>query len=79
MLAKVRPRDVVGKTRRQVAAEPVAEVERICARKKAADKELTELVKKTGTGLLDLHGTGPAGAQVRRGRRTQREGPAKVR
>ena len=62
LLAKVRPRDVVGKTRRRVAAELVADLERIYARKKAANKELTELVKATGTSLLDLHGIGPTGA-----------------
>jgi transposase len=38
LLAKVRPRDVVGKTRRRVAAELVADLERIYARKKAANK-----------------------------------------
>lgn len=54
LLAKIRPRDVVGKTRRRVAAEHVADLERIYARKKEANKELTELVKDTGTTLLDL-------------------------
>jgi transposase len=62
LLAKVRPRDVVGKTRRRVAAELVADLERIYARKKAANKELTDLVKETGTSLLGLHGIGPTGA-----------------
>jgi transposase len=62
LLAKIRPRDVVGKTRRRVAAELVADLERIYARKKEANKELTELVKDTGTTLLDLHGVGPTGA-----------------
>lgn len=62
LLAKIRPRDVVGKTRRRVAAELVADLERIYARKKEANKELTELVRATGTTLLDLHGIGPTGA-----------------
>ena len=62
LLAKVRPRDVAGKTRRRLAAELTADLERIYARKKAADKELRELVTATGTGLLDLHGIGPSGA-----------------
>jgi transposase len=62
LLAGVRPRDVVGKTRRRVAAELIADLERIYARKKAADKELTELVSATRTGLLHLHGIGPTGA-----------------
>jgi len=62
LLATVRPRDVVGKTRRRVAAELIVDLERIHARKKAADKELRALVPATGTGLLDLHGIGPQGA-----------------
>ncbi len=62
LLATVRPRDVVGKTRRRVAAELVTDLERIYARKKAANKELTQLVEATGTTLLDLHGIGPSGA-----------------
>ncbi|HEX5918410.1 MAG TPA: IS110 family transposase, partial [Nocardioides sp.] len=62
LLAKIRPRDLVGKTRRRVAAELVADLERIHARKKEANKELTELVKDTGTTLLDLQGIGPTGA-----------------
>ncbi len=62
LLAKVRPRDAAGKTRRRVAAELIADLERIYARKKAANKELTELLAATGTGLLDLNGIGPSGA-----------------
>jgi hypothetical protein len=76
LLAKVRPRDAVGKTRRRVAGELVADLERIVAdleriyaRKKAANKELTEHLAATGTSLLDLHGTAPidasSGDQVR--------------
>jgi transposase len=62
LLAKVRPRDVAGKTRRRLAAELIGDLEQIYARKKDADKELRELVAATGTGLLDLHGIGPSGA-----------------
>lgn len=62
LLTKVRPRDLVGKTRRRLAAELVGDLEQIYARKKAADKELKALVAATGTGLLDLHGIGPSGA-----------------
>jgi transposase len=62
LLAKVRPRDAAGKTRRRVAAELIADLERIYARKKAADKELRELVQATGTSLLSLNGIGPSGA-----------------
>ena len=62
LLAKVRPRDAAGKARRRVAAELVADLERIYQRKKAADKELKALVAATGTSLLDLNGIGPSGA-----------------
>ena len=62
MLAGIRPRDAAGKVRRRVAAELVSDLERIYKRKKAADKELRELVRATGTSLLDLTGIGPSGA-----------------
>jgi transposase len=62
LLATVRPRDAAGKARRRVAAELIADLERIYARKKAANKELKELVEATGTSLMDLHGMGPSGA-----------------
>jgi transposase len=62
LLAKVRPRDAVGKTCRRVAAELVADLERIYQPKEAADKELTALVEATGTSLLDVKGIGPCGA-----------------
>lgn len=62
LLATVRPRDAAGKARRRVAAELIADLERIYQRKKAADKELRELVAATGTSLMQLHGIGPSGA-----------------
>jgi len=62
LLAKVRPRDAAGKTRRRVAAELISDLERVYARKKAANKELTELLAATDTSLLDLPGIGPSGA-----------------
>jgi len=62
LLATVRPKDAAGKTRKRVALELVRDLERLYARKKAANKELVELVKVTRTGLLDLHGIGPSGA-----------------
>lgn len=62
LLAKVRPRDIAGKTRRRVAAELIADLERVYARKKTADKELRELVAATGSKLMDLNGIGPNGA-----------------
>ena len=62
LLASVRPRDVVGKARRRVAAELIGDLEKIYARSKAADKELKALLAQTGTTLTDLHGMGPSGA-----------------
>ncbi len=62
LLATVRPRDAAGKTRRRVAAELIADLERIYARSKTADKELRQLLAETGTTLTDLHGIGPSGA-----------------
>jgi len=62
LLATVRPRDAAGKTRRRVAAELIADLERIYQRKKAANKELTALVAAAGTTLMDLNGIGPSGA-----------------
>ena len=62
LLAKVRPRDAAGRARRRVAAELIADLERIYARKKAANKELNELLAATGTSLTGLNGIGPSGA-----------------
>ncbi|MFC8501769.1 IS110 family transposase [Pedococcus sp. NPDC057267] len=62
LLATVRPRDVAGKARRRVAAELISDLERIYARKKAANKELADLLTTTGTTLTRLHGIGPSGA-----------------
>ena len=62
LLATVRPRDVAGKTRRRVAAELISDLERIYARKKAANKELNQLLHETGTTLTELHGIGPSSA-----------------
>jgi hypothetical protein len=62
LLATVRPRDAAGKARRRVAAELIADLERVYQRKKAANKELKQLVAATGTTLMDLNGIGPSGA-----------------
>ena len=62
LLATVRPRDAAGQARRRVAAELIGDLERIYQRKKAADKELRELLKTTGTTLTSLNGIGPSGA-----------------
>jgi hypothetical protein len=62
LLAAVRPRDAAGRARRRVAAELISDLECIYQRKKAADKELRDLLKTTGTTLTSLNGIGPSGA-----------------
>src|SRR6266516_2001911 len=62
LLAKVRPRDAAGQARRRVAAELIGDLERIYQRKKAASKELADLLKTTATTLTDLNGIGPSEA-----------------
>jgi len=62
LLATVRPRDLVGKTRRKLAAELIAELDGIDKRIEVATAELRELVEATGSTLLELHGVGPSGA-----------------
>ena len=62
LLVGMRPRDVVGKTRRQLAVELVEELTRTDKKIKAANEQLRELVPATGSGLLPLFGIGPSGA-----------------
>ena len=62
LLATVRPRDVVGKTRRWLASELIHELVVIDKKIKVAKQELAELVASTGSRLLQLHGIGPSGA-----------------
>jgi transposase len=62
LLATVRPRDVVGKTRRWLASELIHELVVIDKKIKVAKQELTELVGSTGSRLLELHCIGPSGA-----------------
>jgi transposase len=62
LLASVRPRDVVGRTRRRLAADLVTELERIDQRIKAANAELRELVTASGSTLMELIGIGPSSA-----------------
>jgi transposase len=62
LLARIRPRDSAGQARRRVAAELIADLERIYQRKRAADKELTAAVTATGSTLMSLERIGPSGA-----------------
>jgi transposase len=62
LLNTVRPRDVVGRTRRQLASEVITELAAIDKRIKAANAQLTELVNATGSRLQELTGIGPSSA-----------------
>jgi transposase len=62
LLATTRPRDIVGKTRRRLAAELITELEGIDRKIKACKKEITTLVQAQGSTLLQLHGIGPSSA-----------------
>jgi transposase len=62
LLATVRPRDIAGRTRRQIAAELLAEIVVLDRKLKDSDKTLREAVAATGTALMGLHGLGPVGA-----------------
>ncbi|MEV4518587.1 IS110 family transposase [Dactylosporangium sp. NPDC049525] len=62
VLNTIRPRDLVGRTRRRLASELISELVQVDKKIKAANKELTELVDATGSSLQDLNGIGPSGA-----------------
>jgi len=62
MIATIKPRDLVGKTRRRLAVELVVELEAIDKKIKAVKTDLRELVVARGSTLMDLTGIGPSGA-----------------
>jgi transposase len=62
LLATIRPRDLVGRTRRRLAAELITELVQLDKKIKAANQELTDLVRATGSSLQQLNGIGPSGA-----------------
>jgi transposase len=59
ILASVRPRDVVGKTRRRLAAEQLAELVAAEKKIKLLSKELQQMVEASGSTLTELPGVGP--------------------
>jgi transposase len=59
ILASVRPRDLVGKTRRRLAAELLAELVAVDKKMKASTTELKAMVVARGSTLMDLTGVGP--------------------
>ena len=62
LLATLRPRDIVGRTRRQLAAELITDLTGIDKKIKAANAQLTDLVNATGSSLQELNGIGPSSA-----------------
>jgi transposase len=62
LIATIKPRDLLGKTRRRLAVELITELETIDRKTKAADKELRQLVADRRSTLAESHGTGPSGA-----------------
>jgi hypothetical protein len=61
LLAGVRPRTLVGKTTRRMAAEELADLVRVDSKLKALNRELKAAVLARGSHLRDLHGIGPPG------------------
>jgi transposase len=59
ILASVRPRDVVGKTRRRLAAAQLAELVAVEKKVKLLSKELKAMVQASGSTLTELSGVGP--------------------
>ena len=72
LIATIKPRDLVGKTRRRLAVELIIELEGIDKKIKAIKKdrgvrddtelELRELIAARGSTLMELTGIGPSGA-----------------
>ena len=62
IIAKVRPRDLAGKTRRRMAGEEIADLVRVDAQVKEIKAELKAAVADRGSRLMELPGIGPVGA-----------------
>src|ERR671911_2019481 len=62
LIATIKPRDLVGKTRRRLAVELITELEGIDKKIKAIKREISALVIDRGSTLMDLTGIGPSGA-----------------
>ena len=62
LLARTRPRDLAGQTRRRMAAGELTGIERLDGKLKAMKAELKAAVAATGSHLMDICGIGPAGA-----------------
>ncbi|MFN2522268.1 MAG: IS110 family transposase [Mycobacteriales bacterium] len=64
LLAKVRPRDVAGRTRRQLAADLIDDIVGLDRKLKDLDKRLAAAVEATGTTVTDIKGVGIATAAM---------------
>ncbi len=64
LLATVRPRDVAGRTRRQLAADLIGDVAGLDRRLKDIDARLKTAVKATATTVTDIKGVGIATAAM---------------
>jgi transposase len=64
LLATVRPRDVAGRTRRQLAVDLIEDLTAIDRKLKDLDKRLREAVEATGTKLTEIRGVGVATAAM---------------
>jgi transposase len=62
LIATIRPRKLVGKTRRRLAVELIVELEGIDKKIKTVKQELRELIAARGSTLMTLTGIGPSGA-----------------
>ena len=62
VVATVRPRDIAGRARRQLAVDLIDDVAVFDRKLKAVDERITEAVKASGTTLTDLVGVGPVTA-----------------
>jgi transposase len=62
LLATTKPRTLVGRTIRRMAAEEIADLVAVDAKLTALNKELRAAVAARGSRLMDLFGVGPAGA-----------------
>src|SRR3712207_2567081 len=64
LLAKVRPRDVAGRTRRQLAVDLIDDVTALDRKVADLDKRLAQAVAATGTSLTRIVGIGPVSAAL---------------
>jgi len=59
LLASIRPRDEMGRLRRRLAADQLADLVALDKKLGAVEAEIRAMVKRTPTGLPDIYGIGP--------------------